>query len=65
MSYTVSQVGPWTVHEGVVMDLEGATTVTVISDGVTEWMTPLPVIELVVALMNYLGVEVVSASTLN
>lgn len=58
----VSTVGTWRVHSGTVVTPDGATTVTVISDGHSEWHSPENTAELVVALMQHLGIASITAA---
>lgn len=53
----VSTVGAWTVHKGTVISDEGATDVTVINDGNSEWVTAEDPVDLIVALMDYRGIR--------
>lgn len=53
----VSKAGAWSVNEGIVITLEGATKVTVISDGSTDFVTAEDPVQLIAALMMHLGIS--------
>jgi len=57
MSTDVTKVGSWTVHKGTVVGPDGVSTVLVINDGTTEFVTSEDGAHLLVALAQYLGVE--------
>jgi hypothetical protein len=53
----ISEVGSWSVHSGRVVSPEGVTKVTVLNDGEHELVTAKDPAELLVALMQHLGVD--------
>jgi len=57
VSTDVTKVGSWTVHKGTVVDPDGISTVLVINDGTTEFVTSEDGAHLLVALAQHLGVE--------
>lgn len=59
----VSTAGTWSVNKGTVVSEEGVTDVTVISDGVNEWVTTEDPVDLIVALMNHLGIRHIGDSS--